>query len=77
MSETLKSTIVGTVIIGIFMLISVKMVTGTVWDMARRTKVYVEAQKAEMKQIVKREKHKAADVAINVAQTMAAPPAKR
>ena len=76
MSETLKSTIVGTIIIGIFMLISVKMITGTVWDMARRTRVYVEAQKMEKREIVKREKHKAADVAMDVAQTMTMQPKK-
>jgi Na+/H+-translocating membrane pyrophosphatase len=67
MSETLKSTIAGTIIIGIFMLISMKMVTGTMWDMARKAKAYVEVQKTELKQIVKAEKHKATDVAIDVA----------
>jgi hypothetical protein len=76
MSETLKSTIVGTIIIGIFMLISAKMVTGTMWDMARKAKVYVEVQKKDLRRIVKQEKHKAADVALDAAQLMAVPKKK-
>jgi len=71
MSETLKSTIVGTIIIGIFMLISVKMITATVWDLARSSKAYIEAQKIEVKKIAKREKHKAKDVALEVADKIA------
>jgi hypothetical protein len=62
MSETLKATIVGTIIIGIFMLISAKMVTSSVWDLAHHTRSYLEAQKVELKQIVKFEQRKAKDV---------------
>jgi hypothetical protein len=68
MGETVKATIIGTIIIGIFMLISVKMTLNTAWDMARKTKAYVESQKVELKQIVKIEKHKAADVILNAAE---------
>ena len=70
MSETLKATIVGTIIIGIFMLVSVKMVTGTAWELARDTRSYVEVQKMELKRFVKAEKHKAKEVAEDVAETV-------
>jgi hypothetical protein len=62
MSETVKATIIGTIIIGIFLLISTKMVTSTVWDITRHAKTYVEAQKIELKKIVKAEKRKAKEV---------------
>ncbi len=62
MSETLKSTIVGTIIIGIFMLLAAKMVTNTVWDISRETKNYVESQADYLKAVVKLEQHKAKDV---------------
>jgi hypothetical protein len=68
MSETVKATIVGTIIIGIFMLASVKMVTGTVWEMARRTKAYVEVNKEEARQIVKQEKRKAKEIYLEAAK---------
>jgi hypothetical protein len=70
MSETLKSTIVGTIIIGIFMLISMKMATNTMWSMARTARAYIEVQKAELRGIVKNEKHKAKDVALQFARTV-------
>jgi hypothetical protein len=62
MSETLKATIVGTIIIGIFMLLSVKMITGTVWDISRSTKSYIEMQKEYFKAVAKLEQRKAKDV---------------
>ncbi|MBD3391749.1 MAG: hypothetical protein GF418_06795 [Chitinivibrionales bacterium] len=71
MSETVKATIIGTIIVGVFMLISTKMVTTTVWDLARATKAYVEVQKNEFRQIAKREKRKAKDVALDVAEKIA------
>lgn len=67
MGDTVKATVVGTIIIGIFMVICTKMVTSTVWDMARATKSYVEVQKAEAKRIVKQEKAKAKDVVLEAA----------
>ena len=68
MSETVKATIIGTIIVGIFMLISVKMVTGTVWEMARKAKYYVEVNKLEAKKIIKQEKRKAKEVILDAAQ---------
>jgi len=68
MSETVKATIIGTIIIGIFMLISVKMVTGTVWDMSRRVKQYIEVNKIEAKKIVKQEKRKAKEIYMDAAK---------
>jgi uncharacterized protein (DUF2252 family) len=62
MSEPVKATIIGTIIVGIFMLLCTKMATRTVWDLARSTKSYVEMQKAEAKRVVKAEKSKATDV---------------
>jgi hypothetical protein len=67
MSETLKATIVGTIIIGIFMLISVKMATMSVEHMAVKTRAYIEAQKVELKEVVKLEQKKAKDVALQAA----------
>ena len=71
MSETVKAAIVGSIIIGIFMLISVKMVTNKAWKAARTAKAYIEIQKQELKPIVKREKAKAKELAIETAQIMA------
>ena len=71
MSETLKATIIGTIIIGIFMLISVKMVTSTVMNMALKTKYYIEANKLEAKKIIKQEKRKAKEVILDAAQIQA------
>ena len=71
MSETVKATIVGTIIIGIFMLISVKMVTGTVWEMSRRVKHYIEVNKVEAKRIVKQEKRKAKEIYMDAAKAQA------
>jgi hypothetical protein len=68
MSETLKATIVGTIIIGIFMLISVKMATATMWNIAHRARAYVEVQKKDFVQIVKAEKHKAKEVYLEAAK---------
>lgn len=67
MSEAVKSTIVGTIIIGIFMLISVKMATNTVWELARTTRRYLDAQKVELVRIVKEEKRKAKEVYLEAA----------
>ena len=53
------------------MLIGVKMITNTAWDMARAAKAYVEAQKAELKPIVKAEKRKAKDVFLQAAEMQA------
>jgi Na+/H+-translocating membrane pyrophosphatase len=71
MSETVKATIIGTIIVGIFMLISVKICVNTAWDMARSGKTYIEAQKVEIKRVIKEEKHKAADVVLKAAETEA------
>lgn len=68
MSETVKATIIGTIIIGIFMLISVKMVTGTVWEMSRRVQQYIEVNKNEAIRIVKQEKRKAKEIYIDAAR---------
>ncbi len=68
MSETVKATIIGTIIIGVFMLVSVKMVTGTVWDMAQRTRQYVEVNKVEARRLVKQEKRKAKEIYLNAAK---------
>lgn len=68
MSETVKSTIIGTIIIGIFMLVSVKMVTGTVWDMSRQVKKYIEVNKVEAKKIVRQEKRKAKEIYMDAAK---------
>ncbi len=68
MSETVKATIIGTIIIGIFMLASVKMVTGTVWDMARRTRAFVELNKEEARRIVVQEKRKAKEIYMEAAK---------
>jgi hypothetical protein len=68
MSETLKATIVGTIIIGIFMLISAKMATSTMWDISRKAKSYLEVQKIELKKIVKAEKRKAKEVYMDAAR---------
>ena len=76
MGETLKSTIIGTIIIGIFMLISVKMVTGSVESMAIKTRAYIEAQKVELKEVVKLEQKKAKDVALQAACISTCPMAK-
>jgi|GEM_PF-2555906 hypothetical protein len=67
MSETVKATIIGTIIIGVFMLVSVKMATSSAWDLARSTRTYVEAQKGELKEIVKLEQKKAKDVVLQAA----------
>lgn len=67
MSETLKSTIVGTIIIGLFMIACTKMATNTVVKLAKATKSYVEFQKAEAKAIVKLEQSKAKDVYLQAA----------
>jgi hypothetical protein len=71
MGEQVKATIIGTIIVGIFMLISVKMTLNTAWDMARKTKAYIEVQKIDLKRIVKAEKHKTADVLMKSAETIA------
>ena len=71
MSETVKATIIGTIIIGVFMLISVKICVNTAWAMARSGKAYIEAQKSEIKHVIKEEKHKAADVILKAAETEA------
>ena len=68
MSETVKATIIGTIIIGIFMLASVKMVTGTVWQMSRRVKQYIEVNKVEVKKVVKQEKRKAKEIYLDAAR---------
>lgn len=70
MSETVKATIIGTIIIGVFMLLSVKVCTNTAWDMARSVKIYIEAQKVEFKRVIKEEKHKAADVMLKAADAV-------
>ena len=62
MSETVKATIIGTIIIGIFMLISVKMLTIAAWDMAHVTHQYIESQKTHLIEVVKSEQRKAKDV---------------
>lgn len=62
MGETVKATIVGTIIIGIFMLISVKMATSSAWEMARTARAYLETKKVEAVRIVKEEKRKAKEV---------------
>jgi hypothetical protein len=62
MGETVKATVIGTIIIGIFMLMCTLMVTHTVQDLAQKTRHYVEAQKVEMKHIVLSEKRKAKEV---------------
>ncbi|MDD5675667.1 MAG: hypothetical protein PHC61_15975 [Chitinivibrionales bacterium] len=77
MGETLKATIVGTIIIGIFMLISVKMAIGSVETMALKTRAYIETQKVELKQIVKAEQKKAKDVALQAACMTSCPMAKK
>jgi hypothetical protein len=59
MGGSVKATVVGTIIIGIFMVICTKMVTNSAFTMARSVKNYVEAQKLEAKRIVKAEKAKA------------------
>ena len=71
MSETVKATIIGTIIIGIFMLVSVKMVTGTVWEMSRRVKAYIEVNKVEAKRIIKAEKRKAKEIYMDAARVQA------
>lgn len=71
MSETVKATIIGAIIIGIFMLVSVKMVTGTVWDMSRKVKQYIEVSKVDVKRIVKQEKRKAKEIYMDAAQVHA------
>jgi hypothetical protein len=76
MSETLKATIVGTIIIGIFMLISAKMVTSSVWELAYHARNYLEAEKVELKQIVKAEQHKAKDVFLEGTSEKLSVPAK-
>ena len=68
MSETVKATIIGTIIIGIFLLVSVKMVTGTVWDMSRKVKQYIEVNKIEAKKIVRQEKRKAKEIYMDAAK---------
>ncbi len=68
MSETVKATIIGTIIIGIFMLVSVKMATGTVWEMARRTRQYIEVNKLDAQRIVRQEKRKAKEVFLDAAK---------
>ena len=68
MSETVKATIIGTIIIGIFMLASVKMVTGTVWDMSKGVKAYIEVNKVEVKRVVKQEKRKAKEIYLDAAR---------
>jgi hypothetical protein len=77
MGETLKSTIVGSIIIGIFMLISVKMATSSIESMAMRTRAYIEAQKVELKEVVKLEQKKAKDVALQAACMNSCPMMKK
>jgi hypothetical protein len=77
MSETLKATIVGTIIIGIFMLISVKMATMSIDHMAIKTRAYIEAQKIELKEVVKLEQKKAKDVALQAACLSSGPMMKK
>ena len=67
MSETVKATIIGTIIIGLFMLASVKMVTGTAWEMARRARAYVDLNKEEVRKIVIQEKRKAKEIYLEAA----------
>lgn len=67
MSETVKATIIGTIIVGVFMLVSVKMATSSAWDLARSARAYVEAQKSELKAIVKVEQKKAKEVVLQAA----------
>jgi len=62
MGETVKATVIGTIIIGIFMLMCTFMVTQTVQNLARKTRQYIEAQKVEMKHVVLAEKRKAKEV---------------
>jgi hypothetical protein len=76
MSETVKATIIGTIIVGLFMLVSVKMATNAMWHVAHSTREYVEMQKADMKQFILSEKHKAKEVCLEAAQTVAPPAAK-
>ena len=77
MSETVKATIIGTIIVGVFMLVSVKMITSSAWDLARSTRTYVEAQKEELKAIVKLEQKKAKDVVLQAAVLEKASKAKK
>jgi Na+/H+-translocating membrane pyrophosphatase len=77
MSETVKATIIGTIIVGVFMLVSVKMITSSAWDLARSAKTYVEAQKDELKAIVKIEQKKAKDVILQAAVLENAPKTKK
>jgi hypothetical protein len=62
MNQTVKATVIGTIIIGLFMIVCTKIVTNSAWQMARAGKQYVEAQKVEAKQIVKAEQSKAKEV---------------
>jgi hypothetical protein len=50
------------------MLVSVKMATGTVWEMARRTRQYIEVNKLDAQRIVRQEKRKAKEVFLDAAK---------
>lgn len=65
-----KSTIVGTIIIGIFMMVCTMMVTSTVKHLAHSTRQYIDQQKREAKAIVKQEKAKAKDVFLEGAKAV-------
>ena len=67
MSETVKATIIGTIIIGLFMLASVKVASNTAFNMARKTRNYIEANKVEARRIVKQEKRKAKEIYMDAA----------
>jgi hypothetical protein len=54
MSETLKATLLGTLIIAICMLISVKVITNTLWDISHEALTYnIQAQTGFLKALVK------------------------
>ena len=62
MGQTVKATVVGTVIIGVFMLLCTWMATNAAWDMARATRRYVDSQKVDVRSFILSEKRKAKEV---------------
>ncbi len=68
MSETIKATIIGTIIIGLFMLGSVKIMTNTVWNISRKSREYVDINKKEVLRIFREEKRKAKEVYLEAAE---------
>lgn len=75
MGQTVKATVVGTIIIGVFMVICTWMATNAAWDMARAARRYVDAQKVDVKEFILNEKHKAKEVFLEGAVISA--PAKK